>query len=72
MRDGLESAKGYVNELEAVLTSPPPAFDPQTQEQTSRLREADGGLEGRLKAVLALPQFGQCLAQDLKHHLVVF
>ena len=42
VRDGLESAKGYVNELEAVLASPPPAFDPQTQEQTSRLRRLTG------------------------------
>ena len=38
VQDGLQDAKGYLRELEVVLTSLPPAFDPQTQEQTSRLR----------------------------------
>ena len=35
---GLENAKAHLPDLEAMRTSPPPAFTPQTQEQAARLR----------------------------------
>lgn len=35
---GLENAKVYLPDLEAMQTSPPQAFTPQTQEQAARLR----------------------------------
>ena len=38
VRAGLEDAKIYLPDLEALRTSPPSAFTPQTQEQAVRMR----------------------------------
>ncbi len=42
VRDGLADAKGYLGDLEAVLTGPPSRFTPETPEQTARLRRLTG------------------------------
>ena len=42
VRDGIEDARTYVTEMEAVRTAPQPTFAPQTAAQTARLRRLTG------------------------------
>ena len=43
VRDGIETAKAYLRELEAAQAAAGPMFVPETAEQTARLRRLTGG-----------------------------
>ncbi len=42
VRDAIDDAKAYLQELEAVQAAPPPTFVPQTPAQAARLRRLTG------------------------------
>ena len=42
VQSGIDHARAYIRELEAVQAAPPPTFVPQTPEQAARLRRLTG------------------------------